>query len=162
MLKSGLICAAVGFVLAIIGAVLFPLLCNPCAAVFVGLAAGILAGAFAHPLSNAASAGEGAKAGAIATVGNLLGQMAGTVINVVLVGPEKAAEMAADMARQLGLPYGDPAIFSGTYYVGSFGGGCLCALFGVALGAGLGAVGGLLWYQIKQQSQELDGSLDGP
>ncbi len=160
MLKAGLICAAVGFVLAIISAVVFPLACNPCAAAFVGLAAGILAGVFAQPLSNAASAGEGAKAGAIATVGNLLGQMAGTVINVAMVGPESAADMAADMARQLGLPYGDPGISSGSYYVGSFGGGCLCALFGVALGAGLGAVGGLLWYQIKQQSQEFDTPLE--
>jgi hypothetical protein len=156
MLKAGLIGAAVGFVLAVVGAVLFPLLCNPCAAVFVGLGAGILAGVFTRPSTSGASAGEGAKGGTIATVGNLFGQMVGTAVSVSLVGPETAAEAAAEMSRQFGLVPVDPATFSGMYLPLSFGGGCVCALFGVALGAGLGAVGGLLWHQIAKQGQEFD------
>jgi hypothetical protein len=157
MLKAGLIGAAVGFVLAIIGAVVFPLLCNPCAAVFVGLGAGILAGVYVRPPSSSSGAAEGAKAGAIATAGNLLGQMLGTVLNVVMVGPEAAA----DLAGQLGLPYTDFSSFAGGYYAAAFGGGCLCALLGVGLGAGLGAVGGLLWYQVKRERQRDEALLAG-
>jgi hypothetical protein len=149
MLKAGLIGAAVGFVLAIIGAIFFPLACNPCAAAFIGLGAGALTGVFARPPTSGTSASEGAKAGAIATAGNLLGQMVGTAIQVLVIGPEAAA----DFARELGLPIGDPTAFGTTYYLGAFGGGCLCGLVGIALGAGLGAVGGILWYQISGQSQ---------
>ena len=154
MLKAGLIGAAVGFVLAVVGAVVFPLLCNPCAAVFVGLGAGVLAGVYVRPASSGSSAGEGAKAGAIATAGNLLGQMVGTAITTLMVGPEEAAEAAVEMARQFGMVTVDPATYAQLYYPMSFGSGCLCGLVGVGLGAGLGAVGGLLWHQIKKQSDE--------
>jgi hypothetical protein len=147
MWKAGLIGAAVGFVLAIIAAVVFPLACNPCAALLIGLAAGALAGVFEKPFTSGSSAGEGAKAGAIATAGNLLGQMVGAVINVLVVGPATGAEIA----RQLGLPAS--ASFSSEYYLGAFGGNCLCGLLGVALGAGLGALGGMLWFQISGKNQ---------
>ena len=161
MLKAGLIGAAVGFVLAAVGSVAFPLLCNPCAAVFVGLGAGILAGVYVVPSSAGGAAGEGAKAGAIASAGNLLGQMVGTGVSVLIVPPEMAAEAAVELARQLGMVMVDPATYESLYYPLSFGGGCLCGLLGVVLGAGLGAVGGLLWHQIKKQSQEIDDPVVG-
>ena len=95
MLKAGLVGAAAGFVLGILGAIAFPLLCNPCAAVFVGLAAGFLSGVFTRGASGGSSAGEGAKAGAIATAGSMLGQMIGTVIMAVSVDGATAAQAAA-------------------------------------------------------------------
>ena len=153
MVKSGLIGAAAGFLLAIVGAVVFPLACNPCAALLVGLAAGAMTGVFAKPLTGGSSAGEGAKAGAIATVGSLVGQMAGVLINGLFVGPEGAAELY----RQFDI---DLPIDSNIYWLSNVGGNCLCALVNIALGAGLGALGGLLWYQLSAKNQSTTGPMD--
>ncbi|HHS97352.1 MAG TPA: hypothetical protein ENK08_05555 [Chloroflexi bacterium] len=146
MVKAGLIGAAIGFVLAIVATLLLPF-CDPCVAMLVGAGIGFLAAAWERPADQGSSAGAGAKAGAIATAGSLLGQMIGAVINGFLVGPQGAAELA----RQLGLPYrGGPRM----YWAYNIGGNCLCGLFGLLLGAALGAVGGLLWYQIRGQKSE--------
>ena len=153
MVKAGLIGAVAGFVLAMIGAVVFPLACNPCAALLVGLAAGAMSGGFAKPLSGGASAGEGAKAGAIATVGSLVGQLAGVLINGLLVGPEGAAELY----RQFDV---DLPIDANLYWLSNIGGNCLCGLVNVALGAGLGALGGLLWHQFSGKNQRSADPLD--
>ena len=158
MLKAGLIGAAVGFFLAVVGAVVMGPICNPCAAMFVGTGAGVLAGVFVRPQSSGSGAGEGAKAGAIATVGNLLGQMVGTGISVLIVDPEQAAQAARDLAGQWGGVTVDPAIYARMYYPIQFGSGCLCGLVGVGLGAGLGAVGGLLWYQFWKQNEGVGGA----
>lgn len=152
MVKSGLITAAVGFILAIVGALVCPPLCNPCAALVIGLAAGFLAGVFAKPAASGLSAGTGAKAGAIGTIGNLLGQMVGAAINALVIGPEGAAELA----RDLGFPLADvPSDFSwaGGYYAGVLLSACLCGAIGIGLGAGAGALGGLLWHQIVGKKQ---------
>ncbi len=146
MLKAGLIGAAVGFVLAIIATLIFPL-CDPCAALLLGAGFGFLAAVWERPADQKESAGTGAKAGAIATAGSLLGEVIGAVINGFLVGPEGAMRLA----RQLGLPYrGGP----GSYWVYNLGGNCLCGIFGLLLGAAFGAIGGLIWYQTKGQKQE--------
>ncbi|MFQ6100027.1 MAG: hypothetical protein ACE5OS_02175 [Anaerolineae bacterium] len=140
MLKAGLIGAGVGFVLAIIAAVLTPL-CNPCVALLLGLGVGVLAAVWERPATSGAGAGEGAKAGAIASVGSLIGQMVGAVINGFIVGPETLA----NLYRQFDIPV--PTAQS--YWIYNLGGNCLCAVVNVALGAALGAVGGLLWHQIS-------------
>ncbi len=145
MLKAGLIGAAVGLILAIIAAVITPF-CNPCAALVLGLGVGVLAGVFAKPITGGGSAGEGAKAGAIAGAGSLLGQMIGAVINGFVVGPEGVARLY----RQLNLPVD---INTQSYWLFNLGGNCLCALVNVGLAAGLGALGGLLWYQIAGKKQ---------
>ncbi|HUV89073.1 MAG TPA: hypothetical protein VMY80_05435 [Anaerolineae bacterium] len=146
MLKAGLIGAGVGFVLALVAVLVTPF-CNPCVALLLGLGVGVLAAVWERPATSGGSAGEGAKAGAIAAVGGLLGQMVGAVANGLMVGPEKAAEMF----RQLNIDV--PAITQQTYWVYNVGGNCLCGAFSVALGAGLGALGGLLWYQVKGKNQ---------
>ena len=146
MLKAGLIGAGVGFVLALVAALVTPF-CNPCVALLLGLGVGVLAAVWERPVTTGGSAGEGAKAGAIAAAGGLLGQMVGAVANGLMVGPEKAAEMF----RQLNIDV--PAFTQQTYWIYNIGGNCLCGAFNVALGAGLGALGGLLWYQIKGKTQ---------
>ncbi len=145
MLKGGGIGAAVGFVVALILTLITPL-CNPCAALFIGLGVGILAAFWERPAGGGDGALKGAEAGAIAMVGSLLGQMVGAVLNGIIVGPERAAQLV----QQLGIPfeYQSPA----QYWVYLLGGNCCCALFGVLLGAGLGAVGGLIGYQIWGKS----------
>jgi hypothetical protein len=144
MMKAGLIGAGIGFVLAIVTALITPI-CNPCVAFLLGAGIGVLAAAWEHRPTAGGSANVGAQAGAIATAGSLLGQMIGAVINGFLVGPEGLA----DLYFQLGLPVPDP----NTYWLYNLGGNCVCALLGVALGAGLGALGGLLWYQIAGKNR---------
>ena len=147
MLKAGLIGAGVGFVLAIVSALLTPF-CNPCLALLLGLGVGVLAGAWERPFTSGASAGEGAKAGAIAAAGGLIGQMVGAVINGFTVGPSGVNELV----RQFDVPV-PVEITEQSYWIYNLGGNCLCGLFNVALGAGLGALGGLLWYQIGGKNQ---------
>jgi hypothetical protein len=145
MLKAGLIGAGVGFVLALVAALVTPF-CNPCVAVLLGLGVGVLAAVWERPATSGAGAGQGAKAGAIAAVGGLLGQMIGAVANGLMVGPEGAAQLYRQLNIQVPLD-------AQTYWIYNIGGNCLCSAFNVALGAGLGALGGLLWYQIKGKNQ---------
>ena len=148
MLKSGLIAGGVTFVLAL-GFTLLSPLCVPCLAFFLGLGAGYLAGVFDKPLDNGSSAKSGAGAGAIGGVGAIIGQMVGALLNAVIVGPERAARML----EQLGLPMATPDSFGSGYWIGVIGSGCCFGLLDVALMAGLGALGGLLWWQISGKQQ---------
>ena len=143
MLKSGLIVGAISFVLALVGSFIISLICGPCVAIFGGLGAGYLAGMFDKQGMSGASAKSGASAGAIAGVGALIGQIIGSVVNAAIMGPARAAETA----RALGLP-ADGTGGAG-FYLGAGGIGCCLGLFEVALMAGLGALGGILWYQIS-------------
>lgn len=149
MLKSGLIVGAVTLVLGI-GLTLISPYCVPCLAIFAGLGAGYLGGIFDKPLETGSSAKAGAGAGAIAGVGALGGHLIGALGNALIVGPEGTAAFL----RQLGLPadaVADPTM----YYVTVFGSGCCLGLFEIALMAGLGALGGLLWYQMMGKKPAL-------
>lgn len=145
MLKAGGIGAAVGFVVALLLTLLTPL-CNPCAALFVGLGVGMLAAFWERPATGGDGALKGAGAGAIAMAGGLLGEMVGAVLNGILTGPEEVTQLA----RQLGLPLEN--LSPAQYWAYLLGGNCCCALIGILLGAGLGAVGGLIGYQIWGKS----------
>ncbi|HQE93176.1 MAG TPA: hypothetical protein PLH19_05305 [Anaerolineae bacterium] len=141
MVKAGLILGAVMLVLGIGGSLITPL-CVPCIALLAGLGAGYLAGVF----EKSATSGEAAKVGAIAGViggaGALLGQIVGGIINALVVKPEGVA----DIMKQLNLPVAsDPSL----YYISFIGGGVCFGVVDVVLMAGLGALGGLLWYQIS-------------
>ena len=84
-----------------------------------------------------------ASAGAIAGIGALLGQSIGAAINAVMVGPQGAA----DMMRSLGLETGaGPAAQSG-YWFGIIASTLCISVFNVLIMAGMGALGGLLWWQ---------------
>ncbi|MGB9890530.1 MAG: hypothetical protein ACPLTQ_12820 [Anaerolineae bacterium] len=141
MWKAGGIGAAAGFVVALLLTLIIPI-CDPCAALFIGLGVGVLAAFWERPATGGDGALKGAEAGAIATAGSLLGQMAGAVLNGLIVGPERAAQLI----RQFGFPfeYQNPA----QYWAYLLGGNCCCALVGVLLGAGMGAVGGLIGHQM--------------
>jgi hypothetical protein len=144
MLKSGLILGGIMLVVGSAGGLLLPpFLCIPCLAVVAGLGAGYLAGQFDRPGPGAAAARTGAGAGAIGGVGALLAHLVAGAGNAYLLGPEAAV----DLARALGLDTGsvdNPIAF----YGGALAGACCVGLFEVALMAGLGALGGLLWGQI--------------
>jgi hypothetical protein len=142
MLKAGLIAGGITLVLATIGAFVFPLACVPCVALLAGTGAGYLAGQFDRPGTGNVAAGNGAKAGAIAGIAALLAHLVGGAYSAFAVGPGGAAALA----ESLGVPAteSNPAV----YYASTFGAACCFGLFEVALMAGVGALGGYLWYQM--------------
>lgn len=152
MLKAGLVGAGVSLVLALVTAVITPC-CNPCVAILLGLGVGALAATWERTATSEASAGAGAKAGAIASVGGLIGQMLGAVANGFIVGPSGAAEIYRRLDIQVPMN-------TQSYWAYNLGSNCLCAVVNVALGAALGAVGGLLWYQLSGKNQPAVGPFE--
>ncbi len=146
MSKSGLIMAVVAMVLAIGGTVISPL-CTPCLVLFLGAGAGYLAGVFDKPVEKSAATKSGALAGLIGGVGALLGQAGGSVVNGIMVGPEGTAQLL----RQMGLPSagGDTASI---YWVSLILSTVCLGLLDLALMAGTGALGGMLWHQINNKN----------
>ena len=145
MLKSGLIIGGVMLILAIGGSLITPL-CVLCLALLAGVGAGYLAGVFDKPLASGPAAQGGAGAGAIAGVGALLCHLVGGIVNAVVIGPEATAELL----QQLGLATSaDPT----TYYAAALGGACCLGLIEVGLMAGLGALGGMLWFRVNGNNE---------
>jgi hypothetical protein len=153
MVKSGLIIGILAFFSGLGITLLLPL-CVPCAAIFLGLAAGGLAGVFDMPLNTGAAAKTGALAGVIGGIGAILGQMIGAGVNAALVGPEQTQQLL----RQFGMPVPSGVDYGAAYYFGAFGSACCIGLFNLLLMAGLGAVGGLLWWQIAGQKRTYNNS----
>ena len=146
MLKAGLIGLVLGGLFGL-GITLIVPYCTPCAAIVIGLGAGFLACLWDKPPANGSSAGLGAKAGALAGVGHLGGQLLGMLVNGLLVGPEGAAQAVAQLFPDL--PMDTSAMDPATYWtvlIATNGG---CGLTSVAIAAGLGALGGLLWFQVQ-------------
>jgi hypothetical protein len=157
MLKSGLIIGGSMLVVSVILAFLFPL-CIPCLALFAGAGAGYLAGSFDRPGNNSLAVQRGAAAGAIGGLGALFGHLIGGLAAAVFIGPEAAT----DLARQFGIdPGASAATNPAAYYGGALLTGCCFGLFEVALMAGLGALGGVLWWQMTG-SKGQDGMMTPP
>lgn len=148
MLKSSLIFGIVAFILGA-GITLLSPLCVPCVAIFLGLGAGAVAGAFEKPRSTSASAKIGALSGVFSGIGAILGQMIGSGFNAMIVGPEAAQQFM----QQFGMTLPTSGNFDAAYYFGVFGSACCIGLLDLMIIAGLGAVGGLLWWQITGQKQ---------
>jgi hypothetical protein len=113
---------------------------------------GFLACLWDKPADSGGGAVLGAKSGAIAGVGHLGGQLIGMLINGLMVGPEQAAEILSQFDIDT------PALDETTYWIMQAVINAGCGLTSVAVAAGLGALGGLLWYQTvgkKQSLQEL-------
>jgi len=140
MLRSGLIAAAVMLVLTI-GVTLISPYCVPCLALLIGLGAGAVAGVFDKPSTRGASAQAGAEAGALGGIGAILGHLIGGGLNALVVGPAGAARLLS----QIG--FSDTGMTPTTYYGFTLGAACCIGLLDVLLMAGLGALGGLLWWQ---------------
>ncbi len=149
VIKAGLIGLLVGGFLGL-GFTLLSPYCTPCASILVGLGVGFLACLWEKPRDNAAGAGTGAKAGVIAGVGYMVGEMLGMLINGLLVGPEGAAQVAS----QLGVDV--PVMSKGGYWVSQILLNGLCGLTNIAIAAGLGALGGLLWMQTLGKKGAVD------
>jgi len=142
MVKSGLIFGAIMLVVAL-GATLISPVCVSCIALFIGLGAGYVAGVFDKPLVNQVAVKSGALAGLIAGAGGFIGQAIGTVINATTMGPDQVMELL----RQLGIDASQMGGATVGYWGGLIGSAVCGGIFAALLTAGLGAVGGILWWQ---------------
>jgi hypothetical protein len=146
MVKSGLIFGVVMLFVAL-GVTLVLPYCIPCVALLLGLAAGYVAGVFGKPAGQPFATRSGAIAGAIAGAGVVIGEMIGAAINAAFVNPATVTRLM----QQLGLPA--LQMSSGEYQAAQLGVNCLISLISVALMAGLGALGGLLWWNASGKNQ---------
>ncbi len=144
MVKSGLIVGGISVILNLGIALFFPA-CSICVGILMGLLVGYLAGVFDLPLTSGDCARSGVGAGGIAGAIGLLGNLIGGVINAAVLSPS-GNQMINDL---LGLPPSDPA----TIWGGQLGVACCIGLVNVVLMMGLGAGGGVLWYQITGKNR---------
>ncbi|MCX7680906.1 MAG: hypothetical protein N2508_02885 [Anaerolineae bacterium] len=153
-LKAGLIGAAIMLVLTLLSQIKIEgLACLCCPVTLLAYAGiGVLAGYFLTPQR---TAGSGAGAGAIAgLVGGVLAGLVWTIVIFIQMRTASVADilssMPADTLRQLQEANIDPEQFArslGTW-APAIGGG-LCCLGSLALGAGLGAIGGAIFSTVK-------------
>jgi hypothetical protein len=146
MKKSGLIAGGVALLFSVGTAAGISPLCVPCLALAFGLLAGYLAGAFDKPLDQNQAIRAGALTGLLGGVGMLLGQVLGAVLNAMLIGPEGAARLLS----QMGLFAGGPAQIANMYWIVTVLSTACLVVVDIALMAGFGALGGLLWWKMNQ------------
>jgi hypothetical protein len=143
MVKSGLIIGAGTFLLTLISGLVQFQICAPCLALFLGLGAGYLAGLFDKKPTSGEAAQSGAAAGAIGGAGAILGHAIGGTAGFFLFGQQQAAELM----EQLGLPSSSSS--GAGQVIGAIGGSLCFGVVDLLLMAGLGALGGMVWYQIS-------------
>jgi hypothetical protein len=143
MVRSGLIVGGI-MLLLVLGASLLTPFCSVCLAIPAGLLAGYLANVFERPGAGAASmagpVARGAIAGAIAGALAILGQFIGAVINASSIDP-------AVLSRVFGV---DNLTQQSLWLFQLLGAFCI-GLLNLALMAGLGAAGALIWQQIQSR-----------
>jgi hypothetical protein len=138
MWKSGLIIGIAALILAFAtSAGLSPLCGLLCVSPLAGAVAGYLAGVFDKPVTGEGGAKSGAIGGAVAGAGAFLGQTLAGVVNAAF-----APQIVQFSQRTFGLP-GDVS----TARLVSIGMGICGGLVDVVIMAGVGALGGYLWYR---------------
>lgn len=155
MLKAGLIGLAVGGLFGLGVTLLLPL-CTPCLAILVGLGVGFLACLWDKPASSGGGAALGAKSGAIAGVGHLGGQLIGMLMTRLRTDWAQVIETMEQLSEIWGQQGVDvSAVNESTYWTIQAAFNTGCGLTSVAVAAGLGALGGLLWYQTMGKNKPL-------
>ncbi len=138
MWKAGTIIGIAAFVLAFAtSAGISPLCGLLCISPIAGVVAGYLAGVFDKPVTGGGGAKCGVIGGAIAGVGAFLGQALAGVVNALF---------APQIAQFVGRTFDLPADVNTTRII-AFGWGLCGGLVDIVIMAGLGTLGGYLWYQ---------------
>jgi MFS family permease len=142
VIKAGLLGAVVGFVYVMSLTLISPF-CTLCITPLLGFGVGYLAGWFDTPEKSEASLYRGSVAGGITGFGVVVGQMLATVVNAILV---TNWEQLPELAQSFGLSEfmmtdGDQ------YWQITLTTNSVCSLFNLLIIAGLGAIGGLIWFQ---------------
>jgi len=142
MIKAGLIGAGIGFIY-VMGLTLLSPLCTLCITPLLGIGAGYLAGWFDKPLHPGAGMSKGTIAGVITSLGVVTGQMLASVVNGILVTNSK---QLPSLIREFGLS--EAVITNSTeYWQTTLALNSFCSVFNLALIIGLGAFGGVIWFQ---------------
>ncbi|MEM7343236.1 MAG: hypothetical protein AAF485_03265, partial [Chloroflexota bacterium] len=155
MIKSGLIGAAAGFVY-VSTLTLVSFLCTLCFTPLLGLAVGWLAAHFDRPQESGVSATKGFMAGGITGAGVVIGQMMASVINATLITnseqwPRLMEELPIIM-EQLGSA--EFAMLNAEqYWQTTLTLNAVFSFVNLFIIAGLGAIGGIIWFQRKQRSE---------
>jgi hypothetical protein len=138
MWKAGIIMGIAAFLLAFAAAAGISPLCGlACVAPVAGAVAGYLAGVFDKPTTGEGGAKSGAIGGAIGGVGAFFGQALAGVVNALF-----APQITEFLGRTLGT-----TTDVNTTRVVAFGAGLCGGLVNIVIMAGLGTLGGYLWYR---------------
>jgi hypothetical protein len=148
MVRAGLIGAAVGAIYVMSLTLLSPF-CTLCFTPLLGIGVGYLAGKLDKPTRLETSLSRGSVAGGITAVGVVVGQITATLVNGILI---TNLEDLSAFLQELGLPqslmFEADEYWQSTLIAGSF-----CSALNLMIIVGLGAVGGLLWFQRHDQQQ---------
>lgn len=143
MIKAGLLGLVLAFIYVMSITLVSPF-CTLCFTPLLGIGVGYLANWFDQPLKFEASLGRGAAAGGMTGFGALLGQMAAAVVNGILV--TNWEELPA-LFKEFGFTqFPNPD----EYWQTTLTANSMCSLLNLALIAGLGMVGGALWFRWQQ------------
>lgn len=146
MIKVGLLGLVLAFIYVMSITLISPF-CTLCFTPLLGIGVGYLANWFDQPLKFEASLGRGATAGGMTGFGALLGQMMAAVVNGILV--TNWEELPA-LFKEFGFTqFPNPD----EYWQTTLTANSMCSLFNLALIAGLGAVGGVIWFQRQQHKK---------
>jgi hypothetical protein len=143
--------AVFGFAAALVGGTLSSQACVPCIAVFVALAGGYFGARLARPETQALAGRGGAKVGAIGGLSAFVGHLAGGLVVALGLGPLDIVELG----RSLGLDLSAGAASTATSFNTTVGAAAFCGVVEVALMAGAGAVGAIIWYQQQRGQRPL-------
>jgi len=149
VIKASIIGAIVGFVYVMSLTLLSPF-CTLCFTPLLGLGAGYLAAQLDRPTSQNRSVYRSGIAGGITGVSVTVGQLLATVVNAILV---TNFEQLPALMQDVGLSE-FAAIDNAQYWQTTVIGNSVCGGFNLLLITGLGAVGGLLWFQRHQPADE--------
>jgi MFS family permease len=148
MIKAGLIGLVIGFIYVMSITLISPF-CTVCITPLLGISVGYLANRFDKPLKFEASLGGGAIAGAMTGCAALLGQILAAVVNGILV---TNWEELPGLFRDMGFTQFPD---SSEYWQTTLTANSMCGLLNLVLVAGLGAVGGAIWFQRHQHKKGL-------
>ena len=140
MIKAGLLGAFIGFIYVMSITLVSPF-CTVCITPLLGVSVGYLASRIDKPLKLETSLGSGGIAGGMTGCGALIGQMLAAVVNGILV---TNWQELPNFVKDLGLTQFPNA---SEYWQTTLTANSFCSLLNLALIAGLGAVGGLIWFQ---------------
>lgn len=143
MIKAGLLGLVLAFIYVMSITLISPF-CTLCITPLLGLGVGYLANRFDKPNKFEASLGSGVIAGAMSGFGALLGQMLAAVVNGILV--TNWQELPA-LFKEFGFTQFPD---SNEYWQTTLTANSMCSLLNLALIAGLGALGGALWFRRQQ------------
>jgi hypothetical protein len=147
VIKAGLIGAVAGFIYVMSLTLLSPF-CTLCFTPLLGIGVGYLAGRFDTPQKSETSLYRGGIAGGITGFAVMIGQMLATVVNGILV---TNSEQLPNLLQEFGL---SELILSDSnqYWQTTLTANSVCSVFNLFIIAGLGAVGGMIWFQRRSKA----------